>query len=368
MSITLAFIKKEFLQIIRDPSSLIIAFVLPTLLLFIYAYGINLDFANVRLGIKNDDGSPATEELAGAFGQNRFITAVRYDDRKQMQADLTRAKIQGALTIPSDFTRRLAAGKDASLQLITDGANINQVSHTQNYVNQIVSGWLQKSGFATAASPAVEVQARYRYNQNADGRRALVPSSLAVTMTLIGILLTALVVSREWERGTMEALLAANIRPIHIVIGKYVPYFVVGMLSLTFSMFVIIFVFGLPFGGSYWVLFIVSALFLYASLGIGLIISSLLRDQLLASMASLIIGFLPALMMSGVVFPILSMPPFFRWLTKLLPPTHYVSFIKSEFLAGTVWQNALTSSLFLLLLGFLFSLLVYRKTAKRLDD
>ena len=180
MSITLAFIKKEFLQIIRDPSSLIIAFVLPTLLLFIYAYGINLDFANVRLGIKNDDGSPATEELAGAFGQNRFITAVRYDDRKQMQADLTRAKIQGALTIPSDFTRRLAAGKDASLQLINDGANINQVSHTQNYVNQIVSGWLQKSGFATAASPAVEVQARYRYNQNADGRRALVPSSLAL--------------------------------------------------------------------------------------------------------------------------------------------------------------------------------------------
>ena len=166
----------------------------------------------------------------------------------------------------------------------------------------------------------------------------------------------------------MEALLAANIRPIHIVIGKYVPYFVVGMLSLTFSMFVIIFVFGLPFGGSYWVLFIVSALFLYASLGIGLIISSLLRDQLLASMASLIIGFLPALMMSGVVFPILSMPPFFRWLTKLLPPTHYVSFIKSEFLAGTVWQNALASSLFLLLLGFLFSLLVYKKTARRLDD
>ena len=166
----------------------------------------------------------------------------------------------------------------------------------------------------------------------------------------------------------MEALLAANIRPIHIVIGKYVPYFVVGMLSLTFSMFVIIFVFGLPFGGSYWVLFIVSALFLYASLGIGLIISSLLRDQLLASMASLIIGFLPALMMSGVVFPILSMPPFFRWLTKLLPPTHYVSFIKSEFLAGTIWQNALTSSLFLLLLGFLFSLLVYKKTARRLDD
>lgn len=368
MKITLAFIKKEFLQIIRDPSSLIIAFVLPTLLLFIYAYGINLDSANVRLGIKNEDVNPASEELVKAFGQNRFVTAVRYGDRESMYRSLTRSEIQGALVIPSDFTRRLAAGKEASLQLITDGANINQVSHTQNYVSQIANGWLQKSGFAPASSPAVKVQARYQYNQNADGRRALVPSSLAITMTLIGILLTALVVSREWERGTMEALLAANIRPIHIVIGKYVPYFVVGMLSLSFSMFVIIFVFGLPFCGSYLVLFAVSALFLYASLGIGLIISSLLHDQLLASMAALIAGFLPALMMSGVVFPILSMPLFFRWLTKLLPPTHYVSFIKNEFLAGTVRQNALTGSLFLLLLGFLFSLLVYKKTARRLDD
>ena len=194
MSITLAFIKKEFLQILRDPSSLIIAFVLPTLLLFIYAYGINLDSANVRLGIKNDDDSPATEELVKAFGQNRFITAVRYADRKQMQADLTRAKIQGALTIPADFSRRLAAGKDAPLQLITDGANINQVGYTKNYVSQIAANWLQNSRFAPQKNAAVEVQARYQYNQNADGRRALVPSSLAVTMTLIGILLTALVI------------------------------------------------------------------------------------------------------------------------------------------------------------------------------
>lgn len=367
MKITLAFIKKEFLQIIRDPSSLIIAFVLPTLLLFIYTYGINLDSANIRLGIKDDDGGPAVAELIKSFEQNRFVTAAPYGNREEMYSDLIRSRIQGALTIPADFSRRLAAGKEAPLLLVADGANINQVAYTQNYVSQIAKSWLQRSRFAPAPAAGVNIETRYQYNQNADGRRALVPSSLAVTMTLIGILLTALVISREWERGTMEALLAANIRPIHIVIGKYVPYFIVGMLSLAFSMFVIIALFRLPFAGSYAVLFLVSALFLYASVGIGLIISSVLHDQLLASMASLILGFLPALMMSGVVFPILSMPPFFRWLTKLLPPTHYVSFIKSEFLAGTVWQNTLASSLFLLLLGFAFSLLVYKKTARRLD-
>lgn len=367
MKMTLAFIKKEFLQIIRDPSSLIIAFVLPTLLLFIYTYGINLDSANVRLGIKNDDLNPKVEELVKSLGQNKFMSVAEYNDKELMYKELTRSKIQGVLTIPADFSRRLAAGKQASLLLITDGANFNQVGYTQNYVGQIVNDWLRQSGFSIPNKAMVNIQARYQYNQNADGRRALVPSSLAVTMTLIGILLTALVVSREWERGTMEALLASNIKPIHIVLGKYIPYFVVGMLSLSFSMFMIIVVFGLPFRGSYMVLFAVSALFLYASLGIGLIISSVLRDQLLASMVSLIAGFLPALMMSGVVFPILSMPPFFRWLTKILPPTHYVSFIKNEFLAGTVWQNALTSSLFLFLLGLFFSLLVYRKTARRLD-
>lgn len=368
MRITLAFIKKEMLQILRDPSSLIIAFVLPTLLLLIYTYGINLDSAKIRLGIKNDDINSQTQELVDAFGQNAYISSSLFNDKNVMYQQIIRSKLQAALIIPSDFTRNLAAKKQASLLLITDGANINQVGYAQTYINQIVNQWLNQSGFVGKQSAAVEILPRIQYNQNADGRRALVPSSLAVTMTLIGILLTALVISREWERGTMEALLSANISPWQIILGKYIPYFVVGMLSLAFSMMMIIVVFQLPFRGSYWVLFGVSALFLYASLGIGLIISSLLHDQMLASMASLIIGFLPALMMSGVVFPIVSMPPFFAWLTKLLPPTHYVYFIKNEFLAGTIWQTVLISSLFLLGLGFLFSLLVYKKTSRRLDE
>ena len=368
MKILSAFIKKEMLQILRDPSSLIIAFVLPTLLLLIYAYGINLDTAKIRLGIKNDDTNPITEQLIESFGQNAYVKSKQFLSKDAMYQEILRSKLQAALIIPSDFSKNLAAGKKASLLLITDGTNYNQVGYAQSYVNNIVKQWLQTSKFAVKDSPSVEILPRFQYNANADGKWALVPSSLAVTMTLIGILLTALVISREWERGTMEALLSANIAPWQIILGKYVPYFIVGMLSLAFSMAMIILVFRLPFRGSYTVLFTVSAFFLYASLGIGLIISSLLHDQMLASMASLIIGFLPALMMSGVVFPIVSMPPFFAWLTKLLPPTHYVYFIKNEFLAGTVWQTALTSSLFLLGLGFLFSLLVLKKTARRLDE
>lgn len=368
MKTTTAFIKKEFLQIIRDPSSLLIAFVLPLVLLFIYTYGINLDFAHVRLGIKNDDRGPQTADLIDALGQNAYMQTAFYGSEKQMYHDLARGKIQGALTLPADFSRNLAAGKNAALLLVADGANYTQVAHTQNYVTRIANGWLSANRRQQTAAPTVEIVPRYLYNPNNDGRRAVVPSSLAVTMTLIGILLTALVISREWERGTMEALLAAGLRPMQFIIGKYVPYFAVGMLSLFFSIAVMVLVFRLPFAGSWGVLFVISALFLYASLGLGLIISSLLRDQMLASMAALIVGFLPALMMSGVVFPIISMPPFFRRLAWLLPPTHYVRFVKSEFMSGTVWETTLVSGVFLFALGTLFAAVVYKKTARRLDD
>lgn len=257
MNITLAFVKKEFLQIIRDPSSLIIAFVLPTLLLFIYAYGINLDAVNVRLGIKNDDSNPEIADLIKSFDQNRYVTSAIYDNQNQMYKDIISSEIKGALLIPNDFSARLTSGRQAQLLLIADGAEINQVSYTQSYVSAIVNQWLQNSRFKNNdVQPSVNVHPRYWYNQNNNARWALVPSSLAVTMTLIGILLTALVISREWERGTMEALLSTNIKPIHIVLGKYIPYFIVGMLSLAFSILMIITLFDVPsaeaFGFCFW--------------------------------------------------------------------------------------------------------------------
>lgn len=368
MRITIAFIKKEFLQIIKDPSSLIIAFILPLVLLYIYTYGINLDDVNVRLGIKNDDVNPETAVLVKSFGQNKYITSAVYDNKDTMYEDIVRSKIKGALIIPNDFSQRLAAGREATVLLITDGAEINQVAYTQNYAASIVNQWLADSRYGNGSVPTgISVQPQYWYNQSVNGVWTLVPSSLAVTMTLIGILLTALVIAREWERGTMEALLSTHIRPIHIVIGKYVPYFTVGMLSLAFSVFMMVFVLGIPFRGSMGVLFWVSALFLFACLGIGLVISSVLKNQLLASMASLVAGFLPSLMLSGLIFPIKSMPVFFQYLTMVLPPRHYVSFIKSEFLSGTPLSVVWSDALFLFVLGMLFAVLVYRKTSRRLN-
>lgn len=368
MKLTLAFIKKEFLQIMIDPSSLIIAFILPTVLLFIYAYGLNMDDVSVRIGIKNDDSNQETVTLLKAFDKNRYITAFTYDSKKEMAKDMVNSKITAMLTIPNDFSEKLNRGQTADVQLITDGAEVNQVSYATSYVSSIVSQWLQNSRYAAlAVQSPVNLQQRVWYNQEVRGVWSLVPASLAVTMTLIGILLTALVVASEWERGTMEALLSTNIRPIHIVIGKYVPYFAVGMLSLGLNIFIMICLFGIPFRGSLTALVWVSALFLYACLGIGLIISSVLKNQFLASIASLLLGFLPALMLSGLVFPIKSMPLFFQYLTLVLPPRHYVSFIRGEFLSGTDMTQLVITSVYLFALGFIFSYIIYRKTSRRLD-
>jgi ABC-2 type transport system permease protein len=218
-----------------------------------------------------------------------------------------------------------------------------------------------------AKKPLVVSDIRYWYNQGINSHYFILPGSLAVTMTLIGILLTALVIAREWERGTMEALLSTNATKLHIVLGKYIPYFVLGMLSLCFSVFLIIVIFKIPFNGNLLALFFVSSLFLFTCLGIGLLISTKLKDQFLASQAALAVGFLPALFLSGLMFPINSMPVFFQYLTRVMPPRYYVSFIQSEFLAGTVFEIITESSIFLLVIGLILFVAVYKNTSMRLD-
>ena len=370
MRIIIALIKKEFLQIIRDPSSLIIAFILPVLLLFIYSYGINLDSATVTIGVMNGDYNPGIANLVEALNQNKYMVSRSYFSKEEMYRDLVRSKINGALVIPEDFSRKLESSREASLQLIIDGAEINQLGYIQGYVSDIMAKWLRGASLYGSQAPAqaINIEQRFFYNQNLTGRWVLAPGSMAITMTLIGILLTALVIAREWERGTMEALLSTRVRPIHIVIGKYIPYFTVGMLSFALSIFVMTVFLSIPFRGSNLVLFSVSGLFLFACLGIGLVISSALRNQLLASMASIVAGFLPSLMLSGLVFPIKSMPVFFQWLTKVMPARHYVDFVRSEFLSGTITSNVLTNSAYLLFLGIFFSVVLYKKTTKRLHE
>ena len=367
MKILAALIKKEFLQIIRDPSSIIIAFVLPLISILIYMYGINLDSVKVTLGIKNDDANPEIETLVKSFGHSKYVNSIVYDNEAEIAQAIVRSKLKGAVIIPNDFSSRLGRGQQADLFVITDGAEANIANYVQSYAAQIVNNWLYTTKYTTT-KPVLTSQTRAWYNPDLDSHHFILPGSISITMTLIGILLTSLVVAREWERGTMEALLSTSVKPIHIVLGKYIPYFTIGMVSLAFNVFLCVCVFSIPFRGSYLILALVSALFLFTSLGIGLLISTLLKNQFLASLISLGIGFLPALMLSGMMFPINSMPKFFQYFTLIVPPRHYFAFIESEFIAGTIPSLVINNSVFLSILGTILFIAVYRNTKTRLEQ
>lgn len=369
MKILLALIKKEIKQILRDPSSIIIAFVLPLISILIYMYGINLDSVKVTIGIKNDDNSPEVATLVKSFGHSKYVNSITLDNMQDIENAIIRSKIKGAVVIPNDFSINLSRGQGADLLVITDGSEANTANYVQSYATAITNQWLATSKYKrpSQAQNLFTPETRFWYNPDLDSHYFILPGSIAITMTLIGILLTSLVVAREWERGTMEALLSTNVRTIHIVLGKYIPYFILGMLSLGFNIFLEVAVFSIPFRGSYAVLFLVSGLFLFASLGIGLTISTLLKNQFLASLVSIGIGFLPALMLSGLMFPINSMPVVFQYLTKILPPRYYVSFIESEFMAGGVNSIRIENALYLTILGLLLFAVVFKNTKTRLE-
>ena len=368
MKILLALIKKEIKQILRDPSSIIIAFVLPLISILIYMYGINLDSVRVTMGIKNDDPTPEVATLVKSFGHSKYVNSIYFDNVKDIETAIARSKVKGAVIIPNDFSTKLARGQNADLLVITDGSEVNTANYVQSYALAIANNWLATSKYANSSKqPAVNTEVRTWYNPDLNSHYFIVPGSIAITMTLIGILLTSLVVAREWERGTMEAMLSTSVKTIHIVLGKYIPYFILGMLSLTFNIFLCIVIFQIPFRGNYFVLLLVSSLFLFTSLGIGLNVSSVLKNQFLASMVAMSVGFMPALMLSGLMFPINSMPVFFQHLTRILPPRYYVSFIESEFMAGTVPEIVTANAIYLTILGLILFAAVYKNTSMRLE-
>ncbi len=364
-----ALIKKEFLQMFRDPSTIIIAFVLPLILLLIYMYGIDLDTVKITIGLKNEDPSPQVATLVESFNKSKYIQAIHYDNREQMNKDLVAGKINGFVVVPNDFTRNLARGKNADLQLVTDGSEVNLSNYVLTYPNAIANSWLAQSEFARfAKKQIINPEIRYWYNQEIDSHYFILPGSLAITMTLIGMILTALVIAREWERGTMEAILATRVRKVDIILSKYIPYFALGMASMMFNVLLCVTVFEIPFRGNYLILFGVSSLFLLTTLGFGLLISTNFKDQFLASQMALAVGFLPVFMLSGLTYPINSMPWLLQMATKIIPARYFITFIQSEFMAGTIWYIVLINSAYLLILVIIMLIAVYRKTNMRLDN
>ena len=275
--------------------------------------------------------------------------------------------VRGYVVIPQDFEQRLALrGSEPLVQVITDGSHPNTANYVENYAKGVVQNW--RAGLEVAAPvQTVVLEPRYWFNPELESRRALIPGAIAIVMTIIGTMLTALVVSREWERGTMEAVLSTPASVAEILIGKLLPYFVLGMLSTLGAAALAVFVFDVPLRGSLAALLLLSAVFMVPALGQGLLISSLARNQFLAAQIALFTGFLPAFMLSGFLYEIDAMPAPIRAVTTLVPARHFVESLKTVFLAGDIWPVFARNLLAMAAVGMVFFVLAKRATRKNLE-
>lgn len=365
-----ALINKEFYQIIRDPSSILISIVLPLILLFVYGFGVSLDINHLRIGLVMEDTAPDAQSFARSLMDSRYFEVQVSRHRRFFDEEIVKGNIRGIVVIPSYFSAfRKRQDNIAPIQVIADGSEPNTASFVQNYVASVWQNWLQQEAISSDLQglPKVDSQTRFWYNEQLESRNFLMPGSLAIVMTLIGTLLTALVVAREWERGTMEALMATPVHISELIIGKLVPYFILGMFSMLICFIVSVFFYDVPFRGSLLLLAFVSAVFLLTALALGLLISTLAKNQFVAAQAAMVSAFLPAFILSGFIFEISSMPPIIQAITYLIPARYFVASLQTLFLVGNVWKLILTNLVFMFLFGLLIFGITAKKTVKRLD-
>ncbi len=364
----IALVRKETYQIIRDPSSILIAFVLPLILLFLFGYGVSLDAARTKIGLVIEAPTPAARNLAASFQASRYFDVRLGRDRREFADDLVRGRIKGIVVIPATFAAdQMKRGETSPIQVIVDGSDPNTASFVQNYAQGVLASWASLGQAASGATAAgINIEPRFWFNPQLTSRFFLVPGSIAIVMTLVGTLLTALVVAREWERGTMEAMMATPVTAAELLAGKVLPYFVLALMSMTLCVLIAVFVFGVPFRGSILALYALSAAFLVPALGQGILISAATKNQFLASQLALISAFLPAFLLSGFLFEISSMPRIIQWISVIVPARYLIPSLQTVFLAGDIWPLFLRDIAVMLFEGALLFALAARNTKKRL--
>ncbi|WP_039360619.1 ABC transporter permease [Candidatus Protochlamydia amoebophila] len=365
-----ALIIKEFFQIVRDPSSLSISLILPLILLFLYGYGVSLDANHIKIGLILEDTSPDAQSFAQTLKDSRFFEVTVAHDRHTLNTLMVAGSIKGIVIVPSYFSSfKMRSCHKAPIQVLTDGSEPNTASFVQNYILGAWQNWLiQESTIQSNQKiPFVRPLPRFWFNEELESRNFLIPGSLAIIMTLIGTLLTALVVAREWERGTMEALMSTPVTITELLIGKLVPYFILGMFAMTVCVCIAVFFYHIPLRGSWLLLGFVTTIFLWTALGLGLLISTLTKNQFTAAQAAIVASYLPAFILSGFIFEISSMPAPIRWITYLIPARYFVSSLQTIFLVGNIWKLIIPNTGVMLLIGCVIYLLTAKKTVKRLD-
>lgn len=364
----LALYIKEFKLILRDPSSIIITVFLPISLLIIYGYGVNLDTTKIKLGLLNSSSSSSSVNFVNSMLGSGFLEVHSSQSEKELQELLDKREIKGILYIDDDFENALNRN-EAKFGLVTDGSEPNIANFLQNYIKASFGIFLEQKMLSEGkkANFNINIEPLFWFNKAAISTNFILPGSICITMTVIGAILTSLVIAKEYENGTLESLISTPMTKLEFLLSKFFPYFILALIALSLSLIVAVWVIGVPFQGSLWLIYLTSSFFIFAVLVIGLFISAATKDQFNAAMIALNISYLPAIMLSGFVFDISSMPKILQLITYAFPARYYVESLQTLFLAGNVFSILFINSIFMLLFFSIVVSLLFRKFQLKMD-
>jgi ABC-2 type transport system permease protein len=377
MSLTrlLAVARKEVIQILRDPRSLMIVVIMPVTLMLLFGYGVNLDLKGLPIYVYDRDGSQQSQDLLKRFQASEYFHVARVvNGYPAIARALDDGHAKMGIVIPWDFSLRLRDGGPVQVQALVDATDDNTANVLTGYAQAVVQGysseiqlnWLRERGQSLQPA-AMSIETRTWYNEDLESSAFIVPGVLALVMSVIGAFLTSLTIAREWERGSMEQLISTPVSAMEIMLGKLAPYFALGMFDVIVCAAIAIYWFQVPFRGSYLTLLVSSALFLVVVLSLGFFISVIAKSQFAASQIALLVTFLPAFLLSGFLFPIEQMPVVLQWFTRILPVRYYVALLKQIFLKGTPTAMLYVDLIPLAVFALLLTLLATRTFHKRLE-
>lgn len=334
--------RKETLHVFRDLRSLGFAFLIPMLLLILFGFALTLDVDHVPIVVWDQSGTAESRELVSRFAGSRYFTLTRFVDRyADIERDLDTGHALCALVIPRDYAARLVNRRMATVQFLLDGSDANTGALALGYAESVISAQSENVVMKEARRkaprpprPPLEPRPRVWYNPDLESRNLIIPGQIAVIMVVLASLLTSLTFAREWENGTMEQLVSTPVTGAELVIGKLIPYVVIGVADVGIAMIATRWVFEVTMRGNAFLLLALAFVFLVGALAMGMLISILLKSQLLASQLSMMVTYLPAILLSGLVFAIRNMPPFVQYLTYLFPARYFMSVIKGVYLKG----------------------------------
>jgi ABC-2 type transport system permease protein len=361
-----AIAKKELIQIGRDPLSLLMAFFLPVILLLIFGYAITLDVDHITTVVYDQDKSIESRDLVAQFRESGYFTVVAFLERpEEIDGFLDSSLARVAIWVPAGFAKNIKAGRRAQVQVVLDGSDSNTATIAKDYVASIGMRYAQQAAGGLIV-PAIDARPRLWYNPELKSRNFIVPGLIAVIMSVIVSILTSLTIAREWERGTMEQLIATPVKPSELITGKLIPYFLIGLVDTLMSIAMSVYLFEVPLRGSFFLLVALSCLFLFGGLSFGILISIVARTQLLASQMAMLSTFLPAFLLSGFMFTIANMPKPLQLFTYIVPARYFVAIVKGIYLKGNPLALIAGEAGLLAVFGLAVFAVANRKLVKRI--